>query len=639
MKKSLRLVVIVVLMGLLADCADKGPAEPDYTDALTGAALESAAAKDYWAADYFTPLDAQRYGLRTFEVTVGEPETFTSSIVGTHTVPYQTGAKTGTILWFWNDPMLLHVDGRTLSQLNDDGYYLSTDCDLTDFPSERVMGRITDGMILDQRGDVWRVHPSDPDDCIPGTEDSGVWLIQIRDVNVGGKKYNDAILMWDLEPGSDHKTLDFYGKDEELGITGPSSDETNGWAIDGWAIVGFRQGIIAVGDFWVDSGELDEFAELVSIEPLGEPVIPAACPTEADFVVTDEDELLDALARAEPGAVIGLDGYFGITSALYIETDDITLTCATPGSGLYVEPGWFVEDFILVPAKRAIVDRLILDASGTTYYAYYAGNDGAWWRAEDVQFTNNTVTCGPSGCAFFPGVAGAIITDNYFEAPGSATGIHLQGQGPLDEDGWPERRTDGSRVERNTIVATAPQPSCGFCGGIRPRDGRNLVVSHNTVEGPWLNSISTAMLYDSEISSNRLEGAQWNGIALSRNRTSDFSTVNNVFRGNRVNGAGFPGVRVLYACDNVFDGNNLKFNNLDGIEIPGIDDIGMWLGPYSGANIVLGNKNVIVDDGDYDCDGDFLSDPNIIAGSGRLMRGIDLADNATEATSSHGKLK
>jgi hypothetical protein len=272
MKTSLRLAVIVVLMGLLADCTDKGPAEPEFNDALTGAVLESAAPKKYWAADYFTPLVAQRYGLRTFEFTVGDPGTFTSSIVGTHTVPYLTGAMTGTIVMFGDDPLLLHVDGRSLYQLNDDEYYLSTDCDLTDFPSERVIGRITDGMILDQRGDVWRIHYANPDDCTLGTEDSGVWLIQIRDVYVGGKKYNNAMLMWDLEPGSDHRTLDFSGKDDELGITGPSSDETNGWAIDGWVIVGFRQGILAVGDFWVDSGELDEFAELVSIDPLVESV-------------------------------------------------------------------------------------------------------------------------------------------------------------------------------------------------------------------------------------------------------------------------------------------------------------------------------------------------------------------------------
>jgi hypothetical protein len=194
-------------------------------------------------------------------------------------------------------------------------------------------------------------------------------------------------------------------------------------------------------------------------------------------------------------------------------------------------------------------------------------------------------------------------------------------------------------VERNTIVATAPQPSCGFCGGIRPRDGRNLVVSQNTVEGPWLNSISTAMLYDSEISGNRLEGAQWNGIALSRNPTSEYSTVNNVFRGNSVSGANFPGVRVLRACENVFIGNNLRGNNLDGIEVPGFDDIGMWLGLSSGANIVLGNKNVVVDDGDYDCDWDGNSDPNLIAGGGRILRGIGLADKTSEGASSYGVLQ
>jgi hypothetical protein len=386
--------------------------------------------------------------------------------------------------------------------------------------------------------------------------------------------------------------------------------------------------------FFAGCGEPQRDAE-VPLAPSFATEAAEECPIPADYVVSDEGQLLAALSAASPGHVIGLAAYFGITSDFFIVTDDITLTCATPGAGLYMAPGAEVEVLINVAAERVVVDRLVLDGSGT-YWSYYAVNNGDSWLAQDVRFTNNTVTCGTSGCAFFVGVSGAIITDNDLEAPGSDSGFHLQGQGPRDEDGWSLRRTDGSRVERNTIVATAPQaPGCGYCGGIRPRDGRNLVVSHNTVQGPWLNSISTAMLYDSQISSNQLEGAQWNGIALSRYPTSDYSTVNNVFRSNQVNGSGFPGVRVLRACDNKFIDNDLTDNNLTGDE-----DIGMWLGWSSGANkLVRNNMNVVVDEGDFDCDGDGISDPNIIAGSGRLMSGIGLADKATEATTSHGKLQ
>lgn len=379
-------------------------------------------------------------------------------------------------------------------------------------------------------------------------------------------------------------------------------------------------------------------------EPQDEPEVPLApsfaeedeeeCPIPADYLVSDETELLDALSSASAGEVIGLDGYFGITSDFFLGIDDVTLTCATPGSGLYVEAEAVVGALINVPGKRVTVDRLVLDGTGATSYTYYAVNNGAAWRAEDVLFTNNSVICAPSGCTLLAGVAGAVFTDNYFEAPGSATGIHLQGQGVRGPDGWIERRTDGSRVERNVVVATLPQPTCEFCAGIRPRDGKNLVVSHNTVIGPWINSISTAMLYDSEVSGNRLEGGQAHGIALSRNANSPFSTVNNLFRGNRVSGSGDPGAVVVWACDNVFLGNNLKGNNLNGDQ-----DIGIWLRLESGNNTVLSNKNVIVEEGDFDCDGDGLSDPNLIAGSGPILRGIHFLGQTTGATSSHGELQ
>ena len=90
-------------MGLLTDCTEPVPTGSEVGDSLKGVASKGRPPKEYWAADYWTPLVAQRYGLRTFEWTLGEPGTFTSSIVGNHTVPYLTGAMTGTIVWFWDE--------------------------------------------------------------------------------------------------------------------------------------------------------------------------------------------------------------------------------------------------------------------------------------------------------------------------------------------------------------------------------------------------------------------------------------------------------------------------------------------------------------------------------------------------------
>ena len=126
MKDLIRSIVIVVSMGLLPGCTDTAPTVPEVGDSSEGAASECNPLKEYWAADYWTPLVAQRYGLRTFEWTLGESGTFTSRIVGTRTVPYLTGAITGTIVWFGDEVLLLHVDGRSLYQLNDNGRLLET---------------------------------------------------------------------------------------------------------------------------------------------------------------------------------------------------------------------------------------------------------------------------------------------------------------------------------------------------------------------------------------------------------------------------------------------------------------------------------------------------------------------------------
>src|SRR5438093_13627179 len=62
--------------------------------------------------------------------------------------------------------------------------------------------------------------------------------------------------------------------------------------------------------------------------------VTAACPTPANVVVHDEAGLLTALDAAYPGAGIGLDGIFGITTHVTTATPGATLTAAPPRSGL-----------------------------------------------------------------------------------------------------------------------------------------------------------------------------------------------------------------------------------------------------------------------------------------------------------------
>ncbi len=330
----------------------------------------------------------------------------------------------------------------------------------------------------------------------------------------------------------------------------------------------------------------------------------AACPLPAGMVVTDEASLLAALAAASPGDVIGLDGFFEVTADVLLTTNDVTLTCASPGSGLFAQPGGGVVWLIQALADGVAVDRLTLDGGATTRGPFF-GNG-----AQGVRLANNTVTCGPGECAFFVVTPGAAVLDNRFESSGSVTGVHLQGN------------TDGARIEGNTIVTTASQTISVVFGGIRPRDGTGVTVLNNDVHGPWNNSIHATAVTTSHFKGNTLTAAALDGMLLT-------ALADNVFRNNNARAAGEAGLFVQSACGNVFVGNNLQGN---------ANDLGAYFAAATGANTLVGNKNVVADNGNFDCDGDGVVDPNIITGPGRAKSGVKLGKIVSDAVSS-GPLK
>src|SRR2546422_1067005 len=154
-----------------------------------------------------------------------------------------------------------------------------------------------------------------------------------------------------------------------------------------------------------------------------------SCPTPAAVIVTNEADLRAALSAAIAGDVIGLDGFFSVTADVIIGTPDVTLTCATPGSGIFPQPGFSGAWLLQVHATGVTVDRLILDG-GSAEGPYVAGADAGngVFVADGAQLTNNRVTCGsPNGeCAFFVGTKNAVVADNRFESAGSGTGVHMQ---------------------------------------------------------------------------------------------------------------------------------------------------------------------------------------------------------------------
>src|SRR6184192_1868553 len=160
----------------------------------------------------------------------------------------------------------------------------------------------------------------------------------------------------------------------------------------------------------------DQSAVPTAGRPLFAAAAPAACPTPATVTVSDEAGLRAAIAAATPGTVICIRGMIGITQDDTIATADVTLTCATPGSGLFAVAGSGVQDLLIAAAKRDVVDRLVLDASQAGDSPLAGFNDGTTFFAESIRFTNNAAMCAPGGeCVFIAGGLGAVVTDNHFE--------------------------------------------------------------------------------------------------------------------------------------------------------------------------------------------------------------------------------
>lgn len=343
----------------------------------------------------------------------------------------------------------------------------------------------------------------------------------------------------------------------------------------------------------------------LAARPAFDAAAPPTCPTNPTVTVTDEATLGAAIAAAHPGDVIAVSGTIPITAGDTIRTADVTLTCATPGSGL-VAVGSAVQEPVTAAARGIVVTGLVLDGTQAGEAAYLALNDGVTAFAEDVQFTHNAVTCAVFGVGvFFAGGSSPVITDNVLHCDGAISGIQLQANGP-DLNAIPlPIRVDGARIERNTVIATGPTRGI-VLGAIRPFDARGIVIADNVVGGSWGRDLSATRLQDSRVSGNVFQGASVYGIRTSFAISPEGFVTGNVFTGNVVTGAGVAGVFAQRACANVFVANDFRGNS---------GGIGLILNDSTGANVVAGVQNgTVIDNGAFDCDGDGGTDPNQVTG-------------------------
>lgn len=279
MKKLLKIVFVIFLCGIITNCTDKVREDFEEIDVRKSAQLSEIPIKEYWFADYM-PLNPGLYGIKTYETTIGGSGRFTSMIVGPVTIPYTSGAVTGVkILWGRDDVNLVFKnENRYLYWImgqEEEGSYsvISTDCELTSFPPEAIIGKVYDGMIFEMypEDETWEVNIIEkPYECRltgptpDGGTNSGVTLVTIQDVHIYGKRYNNVIILWELEPYLPFEELNFSGKEQELGLRLPTTEDTEDMAIDDFIIFGHRIGILALGDIG-DEGILGGLDELVSI--------------------------------------------------------------------------------------------------------------------------------------------------------------------------------------------------------------------------------------------------------------------------------------------------------------------------------------------------------------------------------------
>lgn len=325
------------------------------------------------------------------------------------------------------------------------------------------------------------------------------------------------------------------------------------------------------------------------------------CVEPASAVVYTEGELRAALLTASAGDVIAISGTIGLRAVIEISTPGVTLTCANAGDGLASAPGFDPGDLFDVLAADVTVQGLRLDADGLSGWAIFAWRDNVH-AATNVTIRNNDVRCG-DGCVFFVGVNYSAITDNHFASTNASTGIHLQASHSAIGDLF----TDGVHIERNVLLATAPQGFVRF-GAIRPRDGADMVIQDNQIVGPWSNGIATTELRGSVFQENTIEGVRQYGLWIGSTRVPAIQVRGLLVKRNVISSAGNSAVFVNQACGNVLVGNRLS-------AAPGSPRV--FFTASTGDNMLLGESSTTVDNGAQDCDGDGTIDPNFVSGGHR----------------------
>ena len=219
-------------------------------------------------ADY-APLDAQNICTNSYVNTVGTGIDYTSTIVGSETIPYTSGTLVGTRIESKNlqgavvNSAVIYNDGVQVKVLSSNDRYLSTDCSPSAPPAQWSFDKMSDGLLISQKGPIFSLNKTNLLDCV-GEISTQKLLVHIQDVTVQNTTYPNAVIWYYLDLNFPYATLNFSGKDSEYGITLPTSLETQTYSVTGFDIYAANIGQVAGGDVDAQTGNLVNAYELNS---------------------------------------------------------------------------------------------------------------------------------------------------------------------------------------------------------------------------------------------------------------------------------------------------------------------------------------------------------------------------------------
>lgn len=250
-------------MGLLMSGLRGGTWIPSLLLLCAAAAPAGAAS----LSDYL-PLDSAKYGTRTYAGTYGVTGTSTSRINGTVKIPYQSGARLGVGIEGlpFDDPAMplafVNDAGQVIFQaaalLGSDWYFLASDCQLSGPPPGAAYTDVNDGARVDT-GPSFAVRGATCQDASPHQQN----LFDFQTLTVQGRRYDDAIIIWQLDLARRFRVVDMKG---HLGAASPTDAETGGYAVTSFTVLARGVGYVAGGDIDAGSGQLVKLWELTGIE-------------------------------------------------------------------------------------------------------------------------------------------------------------------------------------------------------------------------------------------------------------------------------------------------------------------------------------------------------------------------------------